>query len=140
MSARYVIQLQTIPDKHDAVPTSKNIFFCRSPQAVHDILALLEDYSKTSGDGNSRNSRSVVIVSVDDEAVEDLPVSKRPAVLSGDLFPTCRSAAAALGVSPTYLHKKLSQADPNGNGVFTFPCTVIRGATLAYEEDINFGD
>lgn len=136
MNSRFVLYLQAIPNDTKSMPKMTPVFFCRNQGTVNDVLEYLNDLAKagSAGDANPRRSRQIAVVSIDEKVFDSLPEGRRPETMVGDVFPSIKHAAKALGVSRTYIHRKLSlESTENDLG---FPSARIKGVTIAFVDDI----
>jgi hypothetical protein len=136
--ARYVVYIQAIPDGVKENPKIHQTFFCRSKEAITEVINFLETFEESVGrsGGNTRRARALAVVGIDQDAVERLPEENRPCLVSGDVFPSVHATAKALNVSRAYIHQELRKASESPSEDFAYPVARVRGALLAYVDDI----
>ena len=135
---RYVLYLQAIPDNATEAPALAPVFFCRSQEAIQDVIGWLDEYSKeaTPTDTNPRRARGIAVVGSDPDVLGAISEGRRPAADAGDTFVSIKAAAQALGVSRAYLHRMLGEAREKPSEEFTYPVAKIRGLSIAFIDDI----
>jgi hypothetical protein len=136
--ARYILYCHAIPDSPTQDPKVSQVFFCRSKEAIDDVLTMLDAYSKeaTPSDTNPRRARGVAVVGIDQEVFEEQQEGRRPATAVGDSFVSIKEAARALGVSRAFLHRELGRASKETSEDFAFPTAKIRGVFVAFVDDL----